>query len=67
MNLSEPQRDAMLTLANPSSGEDFLLQEILDGLVSMDLVYWRTPDELEFTPAGERVYQELVAGSVNFP
>jgi hypothetical protein len=67
MNLSEPQRDAMLTLANTSSGEDFVLREILDDLLSMDLVYWRTPDEVSFTPAGERVYQELAARSVNFP
>jgi ribosomal protein S19E (S16A) len=66
MNLSEPQRDAMLTLANWSTGDDFVLQAILDDLRSMGLVYWRTPDEVSFTPAGERVYREL-ARSVNFP
>ena len=59
MNLSESQRDAMLTLANTASGHDFIPQEVLDKLLSLKLVFWRTPDDLNLTPAGERVYQEL--------
>jgi hypothetical protein len=33
----------------------------------MKLVYWRTADELKFTPAGESVYQVLAEKTVNFP
>jgi hypothetical protein len=61
MTLSDAQQDALLTLANTASGHDFVPQTILDELVSMELVYWRTPDEVILTAAGERIYQKLAA------
>ena len=67
MNLSEPQRDAMLTLANTISGHDFVPQVILDDLLSIGLVYWRNEDQVDFTPAGEKVYQELLPNDVLSP
>ena len=60
MNLTDAHRDAMLTLANSASGHDYVPQDILDDLLSMELVCWRTPDEMKLTPIGERVYQDLV-------
>jgi len=59
MNLTEPQRDAMLTLANTASGHDFVPQGVLDDLLAMNLIYWRTPDEVDLTQTGEQVYQRL--------
>jgi hypothetical protein len=61
MNLTDAQRDAMLTLANTASGHDFVPQDVLDDLLTMGLVFWRTPDEVNLTPVGERVYQKLAA------
>jgi len=51
----------MLTLANTASGHDFVSQDVLDHLLSMGLAFWRTPDEVNLTPLGERVYQRLAA------
>jgi hypothetical protein len=59
MHLSESQRDAMLTLANSTAGQDFVPQVVLDDLISMKLVFWRSPDQVGLTPSGEQVYQGL--------
>jgi hypothetical protein len=59
MNLSESQRDAMLQLGETASGHDFIPPPVLEELLAMELVYWRGPDDLDFTSAGEKVYQEL--------
>jgi hypothetical protein len=61
MNLSEQQRDALLTLANTAAGHDFVPQEVLDELVLMGLVYWRSPDEVRLTATGEKVYEWVAA------
>jgi len=61
MNLSELQRDALLTLANTVSGHDYVPQDILDSLVSMGLVYWRTPDAVVLTTGGEKIYESVAA------
>src|SRR5262249_53498596 len=62
MNLSELHRDALLTLANTVAGHDYVPQDVLDELVSMGLVDWRSPDEVILTGAGENIYQRLAAG-----
>lgn len=59
MHLSESHRDAMLTLANSTSGQDFVPQVVLDELISMKLVFWRNADQVDFTSFGEQVYQNL--------
>jgi hypothetical protein len=61
MTLSELQRDALLTLANTASGHDFVPQEILDELLSMGLVSWRTADAVVLTTVGEKIYQRVAA------
>ena len=61
MNLSESQRDALLTLANTVSGHDYVPQDVLDELVSMQLVVWRSPDKVLLTATGERIYQRVAA------
>jgi hypothetical protein len=61
MNLSEQHRDALLTLANTVSGHDYVAQEVLDELVSMGLVFWRSPDEVALTSVGEKIYERVAA------
>ena len=60
-DLSESQREAMLKLGNTASGHDFVTSDVLNALLSLGLVYWRTTDNLDFTPVGEQVYDELDA------
>ncbi len=61
MNLSERQREAILGLGETASGHQFIPSQVLEELLSMELVYWRGPEDLDFTPAGEKVYNELAA------
>ena len=61
MTLSQAQHDAILALGNTDSEFEFVTKDVLDELLSMDLVHWRAPEELDLTTAGERVYQELAA------
>lgn len=59
MNLTQSQINALLKLGESAGGHDFITQATLDQLLKLDLVYWRKPDEIDFTPAGEQVYNEL--------
>jgi hypothetical protein len=59
MTLPEQLQDGLVTLANTPSGHDFVPQVVLDDLLSMELVVWRSLDEVGLTVAGERVYEEL--------
>jgi hypothetical protein len=61
MSLTHAQHDAMLALGGTPSDDDFVTKNVLDELLSLELVYWRE-GELEFTKDGERVYKELAAG-----
>jgi hypothetical protein len=61
MNLSDSHREAILQLGNTASGDDFLMTEVIEELLSLGLVYWRATDNLDFTPVGERVFKELGA------
>ena len=63
MNLSEAQTHAMLELGDSSEGHEFIPQRVLNELLSYDLIYWRNADEVDFTPTGKEVYDEL-AGSM---
>ncbi len=35
--------------------------QVLEELLALGLVYWRAPDNLDFTPVGEKVFKELDA------
>jgi hypothetical protein len=59
MNLSKLQREAILQVGNTASGHEFLTTEVLEELLAMGLIYWRAPDNLDFTPVGEKVFDEL--------
>jgi hypothetical protein len=61
VNLSERQGEAILQLGSTASGHDFIPPQVLEELLAMDLVYWRAPEDLDFTPTGLKVYQELAA------
>lgn len=58
MNLSEAQRDALLTLANTVSGHDYIPNDVLEELVAMELVRWKSPDEVSLTNTGRRKHRE---------
>jgi hypothetical protein len=61
VNLSELHREAILQLGNTASGHEFLTTEVLEELLALGLIYWRAPDNLDFTPVGEKVFKELEA------
>jgi hypothetical protein len=65
MNLSLSQTNALLRLGETASGYDFIEPNDLKQLLECDLVYWRKPDELDFTPAGEEVYNKLTRTAKN--
>ena len=56
----ELQHDAMIQLGATPSGQDFVSPAVLEELLAMDLVYWRTLEGLDFTPMGERFFHELI-------
>jgi len=60
MPLTQALHDAMLTIGGTPSDDDFITKDVLDELLSLELVYWRE-GELEFTKDGEMVYKELAA------
>ena len=62
MNLTEAQTHAMLELGGTAEGHGFIPQRVLDQLLSYELIYWRNAGEVDFTPLGKEVYDEL-AGS----
>jgi len=66
VKLSERKREAMLKLGNTASGDYFILTEVLptevlEELLALELVFWRAPDNLDFTPVGEQVFDDLDA------
>ncbi|MBI3860271.1 MAG: hypothetical protein HY290_00085 [Planctomycetia bacterium] len=63
MNLSESQTEAMLELGGSAEGHGFIPQRVLDELLSYELIYWRNAGEVDFTPAGKEVYDELVGAA----
>ena len=63
MNLSETQVNAMLELGGNAESHGFVPQRVLDELLSMDLIYWRSSSEVDFTQAGKEVYDELAGTS----
>jgi len=59
MNLTKSQTDALLKLGESAAGHEFVKAPVLQELLALDLIYWRQADEVDFTPAGEEVYDEL--------
>jgi hypothetical protein len=64
MDLTEQQSNALLALGESAVGHDFIEPGVLNELLELDLVYWRKPDELDFTAAGEAVYDELIGSEL---
>jgi len=63
MNLTEAQTDALVELGESATGHDFMSKQVLRDLLALNLVYWRNPDELDFSPAGEQIYDELTGSA----
>jgi len=64
MNLTKPQTDALLQLGESAAGHDFINAHVLEQLLALQLIYWRKPDEVDFTSIGEEVYDELTGQAV---
>jgi len=59
MNLSAAQREAMLRLGSSTTGHDFIAPEVLEELLALKLVRWRSRDDLDLTQMGGEVYKKL--------
>jgi len=59
MYLTESQKNALLDLGDCAAGHEFVSTKVLRELLALDLVYWRKRNEIDFTPAGVQVYNEL--------
>ena len=59
MNLTEAQANALLEIGGAAEGHGYIPQRVLNDLMSYDLVYFNKDDEVEFTPVGKEVYDEL--------
>jgi hypothetical protein len=59
MNLTEPQRNALLKLGESASDHEFIDVEVLKELLAFDLVYWRWADGFDFSSTDESVYDVL--------
>lgn len=65
MSLTESQAHAMRELGGTAEAHGFIPQRILDELLARELIYWRNPGEVDFTPRGKQVYDELTASAGN--
>jgi hypothetical protein len=65
MNLSLSQTNALLRLGESTTGHNFFKPDDLTQLLELGLVYWRRPDEIDFTPAGAQVYSKLAGTAKN--
>jgi hypothetical protein len=63
MNLTKSQAAAMLKLGESTEGHEFIEPRVLDKLLSYDLIYWRKANEVDVTPSGEEVYDELAGAA----
>jgi len=63
MDLTGAQKEALVELGESATGHDFMSKQVLKELLDLDLVYWRKPGELDFSPAGEQVYNELTGSA----
>lgn len=67
MDLSDAQREAMLKLGESASGHDFIAPEVLEELLALKLVCWRSRDDLDFTQMGGEVCRALEGKSASGP
>ena len=61
MDLTEPQREALLKLGTTASGHDFIDPAVVDELVALKLAHWRMRDDLDLTATGNQVFKSLAA------
>gem|GEM_PF-3582105 len=62
MNLTESQAHAMLEIGGSEEAHSYIPQRVLNDLLSYGLIQWHHDVQVELTPAGQEVYDEL-AGS----
>jgi hypothetical protein len=62
MDLTEPQREALLKLGTTASGHDFIDPAVVDELVALKLAHWRMRDDLDLTATGNQVFKSLTPG-----
>ena len=63
MNLTEPQKHAILEIGGSEQAHGFIPQRVLDELLTRDVIRWRSDADVEFTEFGQQVYDELVGSA----
>jgi hypothetical protein len=59
MNLTEAQANALLEIGGAAEWHGYIAQRVLNDLMSYDYIYYNHDGQVEFTPAGKEVYDEL--------
>lgn len=59
IKLTDEQRKVMLQLGRTDSTLEAVPRDVLDQLIGLGLLYWRSKDNIYFTDEGERVYSRL--------
>lgn len=59
MNLTEAQANALLEIGGAAETHGYIPQRVLNDLLSYDLIYLDQENEVEFTEAGQEVYDDL--------
>lgn len=59
--ITDEQREAMLQLGDTESTMEMIPQEVIDELIAINLVYKRGPKHIDFTDAGELLYEKLAS------
>jgi len=59
MNLTEAQTHALLEIGGAEEFHGYISQRVLNDLMTCDYIFYNKDGEVEFTPAGKEVYDEL--------
>jgi len=59
VELTDEQRKVMFQLGRTDSVFDSVPEHVIDQLVQMGLLYYRSKKNICFTDEGERIYQQL--------
>jgi len=59
VELTDEQRKVMFQLGRPDSVFESVPRHVLDQLVQMGLLYYRSEKNIYFTDEGKRIYQQL--------
>lgn len=59
IKLTDEQKKVMLQLGRTDSSYEAVPRPVLDELVDLGLLYWRSKDNIYFTTEGEKLHDQL--------